>query len=45
MSISPPRIDPYGSYNFVISLIDSTSALGAVTSIAGSTVLGGFSEC
>jgi phage tail-like protein len=45
MSTVPLRIDPYTSFNFVVSLIDSSSVLGAATSIAGSVILGGFSEC
>jgi phage tail-like protein len=45
MSTSPLRMDPFTAFNFVVALIDSSSALGAVTSIGGSSVLGGFSEC
>ena len=45
MSSAALRIDPYRAFNFVISLIDSSSVLAAVSTAIGSTVLGGFSEC
>ena len=45
MSSAALRIDPYRTFNFVISLIDSSSALAAVSTTIGSTALGGFSEC
>jgi phage tail-like protein len=43
------RTDPVLNHNFIVSLIDSSSVLGAIASIAMSAVtdvaLGGFSEC
>lgn len=43
------RTDPVLNHNFIVSLIDTSSVLGAVASIAMSAVadvaLGGFSEC
>jgi phage tail-like protein len=43
------RLDPLGSYNFVISLLDTSSTLAVVRSVAATAiadaVLGGFSEC
>jgi phage tail-like protein len=43
------RLDPVIACNFRVSLLDSTSALAAVTTVALSSVLshpmGGFSEC
>jgi phage tail-like protein len=42
--MSALRLDPFPAFNFVITLIDSSSALSIATSLAGS-VAGGFSEC
>lgn len=43
------RSDPLLGYNFIVSLIDSSSVLALATSIAtsaiGDVALGGFSEC
>jgi len=39
-----PRFDPLLAYNFQIALIDDSSTLGVLGSVAG-TLLGGFSEC
>jgi phage tail-like protein len=39
-----PRFDPLPAFNFQIALIDDSSALGLLGSVAG-TLLGGFSEC
>jgi phage tail-like protein len=43
------RLDPVLNHNFVISLIDTSSTLGAIGSIAMSAIfdvaLGGFNEC
>ena len=43
------RTDPVLNHNFIVSLIDTSSVLGAVASIAMSAIadvaLGGFSEC
>jgi phage tail-like protein len=45
MSGSPLRIDPYLAFNFLISLIDSSSTVAVVASAIGSVAVGGFSEC
>jgi phage tail-like protein len=45
MSASPLRIDPYLAFNFLVSLIDSSSTLTAVATAIGSVAVGGFSEC
>jgi phage tail-like protein len=45
MSASPLRIDPCLAFNFLISLIDSSSAVAAVATAIGSVAVGGFSEC
>ena len=39
------RTDPVLAYNFLITLVDSTSALASAASGISSTVLAGFSEC
>jgi phage tail-like protein len=39
-----PLTDPLPSFNFIISLIDTSSTLGILQGVAGA-VLGGFSEC
>ena len=39
------RRDPPLNHNFLVSLIDSTSVLGAALDLAGLAVAGGFSEC
>ena len=44
MSSTGVRIDPVGAFNFLITLVDSTSALTATVSAIQSVALGGFSE-
>ncbi len=39
------RVDPVGSYNFLITLVDSSSALTTVLAMIQNVALGGFSEC
>lgn len=39
------RLDPVRTYNFVITLADSSSVLGTIASGIQNTLLGGFSEC
>jgi len=43
------RIDPLLSHNFIVSLLDTSSAMGVAASVAASAIgdvaLGGFSEC
>ena len=39
------RADPVLAYNFLISLVDSSSELAAVVTAIQSIALGGFSEC
>lgn len=39
------RIDPLGSYNFYITLIDSSNLLGTLISVAANYAVAGFSEC
>ena len=39
------RHDPPIAHNFVVSLVDSTSAIGAALDLAGLAPAGGFSEC
>lgn len=39
------RVDPYRAFNFLITLIDTSSVLSAVVSAIGSVAQGGFSEC
>jgi len=39
------RHDPPLAHNFVVSLVDSTSAVGAPLDLAGLVPAGGFSEC
>lgn len=39
------RIDPFRAFNFVVSLIDSSSQVSTVASAVGSAVSAGFSEC
>jgi len=47
MAIGIPglRLDPVRSYNFLITLVDSTSALGTLSSAVQNVILGGFTEC
>ena len=39
------RVDPFRAFNFVITLVDSSSSLGSSANPVGSTPAGGFSEC
>lgn len=39
------RIDPYRSYNFLVTFMDSSSSLMSVLSAIQTVALGGFSEC
>ena len=39
-----PRLDPLPAFNFLIALMDTSSAFSTLTSLAG-MVLGGFAEC
>jgi phage tail-like protein len=43
----PPgvRIDPVGSFNFLITLVDSSQPLNTALGAIQNTALGGFSEC
>ena len=46
MSTSPgARQDPYRSFNFLITLVDSASSFGALLAPLQNAPLGGFSEC
>jgi len=45
MSSPGLRIDPYRAFNFLVSLVDSSSTLTAVSTAISSTAIGGFSEC
>src|SRR5687768_5885328 len=47
MAIGIPglRRDPVRGYNFLITLVDATSALGTLSSAVQNIVLGGFTEC
>lgn len=40
-----PRVDPYRSFNFLITLIDSASSLGSLLLPLQLAPVGGFSEC
>ncbi len=44
-SIAALRTDPYRAFNFLITLVDSSSALGTALSVIQSAAVGGFSEC
>jgi phage tail-like protein len=44
-SIPALRSDPYRAFNFLITLVDSSSALGAALTVIQSAPVGGFSEC
>jgi len=39
------RIDPYRAFNFMVALIDSSSALSTALTAVASAAAGGFSEC
>lgn len=43
--IDIPRLDPLPAYNFLITLIDSSGALGGAVGAAAGLVMGGFTEC
>ena len=49
LSATGVRADPLLNHNFIVSLIDSSSTLGALGALAGGGILdvalGGFSEC
>jgi phage tail-like protein len=47
MSTTPPgvRVDPYRSFNFLITLVDSASSLGSSLAPIQNAPVGGFSEC
>lgn len=47
MALGPPgtRIDPLGSHNFLITMVDSTDALTTALTSIQNVALGGFSEC
>lgn len=45
IGIGGRRIDPPLSYNFIVSLVDTSSALGTLVSGVQNVVLGGFTEC
>jgi phage tail-like protein len=42
---STVRIDPYRGFNFLIGLVDSSSAIGASATAIQGTAMAGFSEC
>ena len=42
--MSLPRLDPLPAFNFLITLLDTSSTFSTIASVAG-LVLGGFSEC
>jgi phage tail-like protein len=44
MAIPIPRLDPLPAFNFLITLLDTSSTFSALKSVAG-LVVGGFSEC
>jgi len=39
------RVDPYRAFNFLITLVDSSSGLTTAVSALGLSAQGGFSEC
>lgn len=43
--MSALRVDPYLAFNFLVSLVDSSSALAAVATSIASVAVGGFTEC
>jgi phage tail-like protein len=43
--VTGQRNDPFRAYNFLVTLVDSSSSLGAVLSAIQNVALGGFSEC
>lgn len=45
LGIGGQRLDPVMGYNFLITLVDSSSVLATVLSGIQNVVLGGFSEC
>ena len=45
MAIPGVRSDPFPAFNFYISLLDSSSTLAALSSVANFVLGGGFSEC
>jgi phage tail-like protein len=47
MATSTPalRIDPYRAFNFLITLVDTSSALTTVLTVLQSSAVAGFSEC
>ncbi|MEQ9495397.1 MAG: phage tail protein [Deltaproteobacteria bacterium] len=45
MSVQGARIDPLKSYNFLVTLVDSTDALTTSLGAIQSVAVGGFSEC
>jgi phage tail-like protein len=45
MASSPIRIDPLGTFNFYVTLIDSSSVAGTMVTAAITYTTAGFSEC
>ena len=45
IGIGGRRLDPVRGYNFLVSLVDTSSALGTLVSGVQNVVLAGFSEC
>ncbi|MFB2881595.1 phage tail protein [Floridanema aerugineum] len=45
MAIPGIRSDPFPAFNFLVSLIDSSSVLGSITSAINFVAGGGFTEC
>jgi len=43
--VSIPRQDPFRGYNFLVALVDSSSAMASVISALKSMAMAGFSEC
>lgn len=43
--IAIPRFDPLPNFNFLVTLIDSSGALGGAIGAAAGLLLGGFTEC
>ncbi len=43
--MSLPRLDPLPAFNFIISLIDTSSTVSAIKTGVLGPVMGGFSEC
>jgi phage tail-like protein len=45
VSVPGVRLDPLPAYNFLVTIVDSTSSIPTALQVIASAAIGGFSEC